>query len=225
MSSANVESSTNFSEPLGGSTNSCSSTQVKSCGMKTAFRPAASAGLISERGELPIIHVDPVSQEMTGSEFAICRFIFFSEDFDGREKLLEAGARKLVTLLFVITLRHKNQTMTLCQLAQGFFYFGQQFDLCDCYRFGERNDAVVFFGSDWLVAELLETIDERAPKAGKTVAILRNCGVLASVQVLADFFSGMDAVIQIGNEGGDGALEVNVVFPEGVVCVEEQGLG
>jgi hypothetical protein len=41
---------------------SCSRTQVKSCGMKTALRPAARAGLTSDLGELPIIQVMLASQ-------------------------------------------------------------------------------------------------------------------------------------------------------------------
>ena len=31
-------------------------------------------------------------------------------------------------------------------------------------------------------------------------------------------------VIEIADEGGDGSLEVDVVFPESVVCVDEQRL-
>ena len=43
-------------------TTSCSSTQVKSWGMKMAWSPAARAGLMSERGLLPIIQVAQASQ-------------------------------------------------------------------------------------------------------------------------------------------------------------------
>jgi len=39
-----------------------------------------------------------------------------------------------------------------------------------------------------------------------------------------DRLAGVDAVIEVGDEAGDGALEVDVVFPEGVVGVDEQGL-
>jgi len=39
-----------------------SSAQVKSWGMKMALRPAANAGLISDLGLLPIIHVVQASQ-------------------------------------------------------------------------------------------------------------------------------------------------------------------
>jgi hypothetical protein len=40
----------------------------------------------------------------------------------------------------------------------------------------------------------------------------------------AHLFGGVDAVVEVGDEAGDGAFEVDVVFPEGVVGVDEQGL-
>jgi hypothetical protein len=44
------------------------------------------------------------------------------------------------------------------------------------------------------------------------------------VEGVADFGGRVLVVIQIADEGGDGALEVDVVFPEGVVGVDEEGL-
>jgi hypothetical protein len=35
----------------------------------------------------------------------------------------------------------------------------------------------------------------------------------------------VDAVVEVGDEAGDGALEVDVVFPKGIVGVNKQGLG
>jgi hypothetical protein len=51
-----------------------------------------------------------------------------------------------------------------------------------------------------------------------------NGSVLDTVEVAADLFGGADAVIQVGDEAGDGSLEVDVVLPERVVGVDEQGL-
>jgi len=48
--------------------------------------------------------------------------------------------------------------------------------------------------------------------------------MLDLVEVAADLFGGVDAVIEVGDEAGDGALEVDVVFPEGVIGVDEQSL-
>ena len=49
-------------------------------------------------------------------------------------------------------------------------------------------------------------------------------GVLDAVEVPAHLFGGVDAVVEVGDETGDGTLEVDVVFPEGIVSVDEQGL-
>ncbi len=49
-------------------------------------------------------------------------------------------------------------------------------------------------------------------------------GVLDAVEMAADLFCGVDAVIEVGDEAGDRALEVDVVLPEGVVGVDQQGL-
>jgi len=42
--------------------------------------------------------------------------------------------------------------------------------------------------------------------------------------VAANLLGGVDAVVEVGDEAGDGTLEVDVVFPEGIVSVDEQGL-
>jgi hypothetical protein len=34
----------------------------------------------------------------------------------------------------------------------------------------------------------------------------------------------MDAMVEVVDERGDGALEIDIVLPQGVVGVEEQGL-
>ena len=47
---------------------------------------------------------------------------------------------------------------------------------------------------------------------------------LDCVERLAHLGGRVLVVIQIADEGGDGALEVDVVLPEGIVGVDEQGL-
>ena len=44
------------------------------------------------------------------------------------------------------------------------------------------------------------------------------------IEMLADFQSGMEPVVKAGDELADSAFEVHVVFPQGVVRVEEQSL-
>ena len=58
----------------------------------------------------------------------------------------------------------------------------------------------------------------------KAVAMGLDRGVLDAIEMTADLFGSVDAVVQIGDKAGDRTLEVDVVLPEGVVGVDEQGL-
>ncbi len=49
-------------------------------------------------------------------------------------------------------------------------------------------------------------------------------GVLNAVEMATYLFGGVDAVVKVGDEAGDGPFEVDVVLPESVVGVDEQGL-
>lgn len=59
----------------------------------------------------------------------------------------------------------------------------------------------------------------------EAVAVRANGGVLDLIEMAPNLFVSVNAVVEVGDEAGDGALEVDVVLPEGVVCVDEQGLG
>ena len=48
--------------------------------------------------------------------------------------------------------------------------------------------------------------------------------MLNAVEMATYLFGGVDPVVEIGDETGDGPLEVDVVLPEGVVSVDKQGL-
>ena len=52
----------------------------------------------------------------------------------------------------------------------------------------------------------------------------RYCGVFAAVQVLPNLNGSMALMVKVRDEGGDGALEIDVVLPECVVGVDEEGL-
>ena len=42
--------------------------------------------------------------------------------------------------------------------------------------------------------------------------------------MFAYLFVGVHAVVEVGDERGDSALEVDIVFPQRIVCVEEEVL-
>ena len=110
------------------------------------------------------------------------------------------------------------------ELGEGFCDAGEELDFLLGDGAGEAADAVAFFFGDGLGAEALKAVDERTGEAGEAVAVGEDGFALAGVEGLADFGGGVLVVIEIADEGGDGALEVDVVFPEGVVGVDEEGL-
>ena len=132
---------------------------------------------------------------------------------------------ELVGLLFLIALGNQDETVTGGEVGEGGVDAGAELDLLVGDGLGEAFDAAMLFFGEGDVGELLETGDEGAAEAVETVAVGADGGVLDAVEVSAHLFRGVDAMVEIGDEAGDGALEVDVVFPEGVVGVDEQGLG
>ena len=86
---------------------------------------------------------------------------------------------------------------------------------------GEAQDLAMLLVRYRSVRKLLVAVQERTAKAAKAISVSRNSGMLTAIQMLADLSRCMDLVVEKGDEGGDGALEVDVVFPKGVVGVYE----
>ena len=93
-----------------------------------------------------------------------------------------------------------------------------------CDGLGEACDAAMLFFGDRGVGKLLETGDEGAAEAVEAIAVGENGVVLDAVEMPANLFGCVDTVVEVGDEAGDGALEVDVVLPERIVCVDEQRL-
>jgi hypothetical protein len=61
-------------------------------------------------------------------------------------------------------------------------------------------------------------------KAVESVTARSDGSVLAAIEMFANLLGCVDPMIEVGDEGGDGAFKVNVVLPERVVGVDEEGL-
>ena len=81
-----------------------------------------------------------------------------------------------------------------------------------------------FSSSDGRGAEALKAGDKGASEAGEPVAVRENRFALDGIQGLAHFSGRVRVVVQIADEGGDGALEVDIVLPESVVRIDEERL-
>ena len=150
--------------------------------------------------------------------------MFFGEDFDGGEVGCEAGALELACLLFGVSFGDEDEAVAGGEVGEGGCYVGEEFDLLVGDGLGEALDAAMLLFGERGVGELLEAGDEGAAKAVQAVAVGEDGGVLDMVEVAADLFTGVDAMIEVGDEAGDGALEVDVVLPERIVGVDEQSL-
>ena len=80
------------------------------------------------------------------------------------------------------------------------------------------------FGSDRNRAEALEGVNESVGEAVQAVSVLDDTVALDVVKDFADLFRGEFVMIQEFDEARDGALEVDVVLPEGVVGVDQKRL-
>jgi hypothetical protein len=150
--------------------------------------------------------------------------VLFGEDLDGGEDGSQAGAVELVGLLFDVALGDEQEAVAEAEAAEGIGYAGEEFDLGGGDDVGEGVNAGFQLGGEGRGGELLEAGNERHAETGEAVAVGGDGGVLAGVEVGADLVGGVGVVVEEGDEVGDGLLEVDVVLPEGVVGVEEQGL-
>ena len=179
---------------------------------------------MSERGLLPIIQVSVASHACCSIRGAVAFLGFLGQHFNRDEPVGQAGSLQLVVLLGRVAFGDENAAVPRGQRRKRSGHAGQHFDLLFRNRVGEGNDALVLFRRYRRSGELLEAADERLPEALETVAVGGNRGSFDMVQTFAHFFVGVDAMVEVRDEGRDGALEVNIVFPQRVVGVEEQGL-
>jgi hypothetical protein len=150
--------------------------------------------------------------------------VFFGEHLDGGEVRCETGTLKFASLLFEVSFGHQDETVAGGEVGEGRGYVGEEFDLLVGDGLSEAFDAAMLLFGDGEIGELLEAGGEGAAEAVQAIAVGDDGCVLDAVEVAADLFGGVDVVIEVGDEAGDGALEVDVVFPEGVVGVDEQRL-
>ena len=161
---------------------------------------------------------------VVGGKGTVGVVMLFWEDLDGREVRGEAGALELAGLLFGVSFGDHDEAVAGGEIGESRGYVGEELDLVVGDGLGKAFDAAVLLGREGRVGELLEAGDEGAAEAVEAVAVGEDGVMLYAVEVAANFFRGVDAMIEVGDEAGDGLLEVDVVLPEGVVGIDEQGL-
>ena len=114
--------------------------------------------------------------------------------------------------------------MSLRKIFQCLGNFGKELNIVVLDDARESEDLFVKFGSDWHRTQAFECIDKSVGKAVEAVSVLDDAFALDIIEHLADLLRRELVMVEEGNETSDRALEVDVVFPEGVVGVDEEGL-
>ena len=86
-------------------------------------------------------------------------------------------------------------------------------------------DLVALLVGEVVVGEAFEAGDEGFLEAGDAVAVGEDSFAFDFVELEADLGGGVFVVVEAGDEGGDGSFEIDIVFPEGVVGIDEEGFG
>src|ERR1700730_4956727 len=82
-------------------------------------------------------------------------------------------------------------------------------------------DIVDDFAARHAARELYIGILKRTAEAAHTVPVLSNIAALGLVQDVADVFSRVAQMLELGNEMADRLLEVDVVFPKRVIGIDQ----
>jgi len=111
-----------------------------------------------------------------------------------------------------------------CEVAERLFDLRKKFNLLLGDGAGEADDALPLFFADWFRAQPFEAGDEGASEAGQAVTVRENRFALDGVKGQANLRRRVLVVIEEADECGDGSFEVDVVFPQCVVRVDEKRL-
>ena len=161
---------------------------------------------------------------MMRRETAVGRVMLLGQDLDGAEVRSETRTPELICLLRRIALGDEYQPVTSGQFGESFGDMGKQFDLLIGNGLRKADDAVVLLGSDGVIGKLLETGDQGLAKAVQSITTSGDGGAFDAVETFTDLFGIVDTVVEIGDEGGNCPLKIDVIFPKRIVCVDKQRL-
>ncbi len=189
-----------------------------------ARRPARNAGLMSERGLLPIMNVRSRSRPTSSNEASVGIGVLLARSLNPAEMRRQAGALELADLLVALPLGEKDQPMAPCQFGHGFLDAGQQLAI----TLDELGADSLHFAAQWLVMQLGRKLRNRS--------VERDHIRTAAVAVRLDQFE-----LGLAHRGFDGIAmgietecrdrpdellerfqEVDVGIPQGVVGIENE---
>jgi hypothetical protein len=150
--------------------------------------------------------------------------VLFGDDFDGFEMSLQAGFFHLSGLFSGFALGEQDEPVMAGEVGEGFgdavHDVGRGvFNLRD-----EIGDPLDHFAFGSVASKLHVSFFEGPAEAADAVTVLADIAALGFIEDVAAVFGRVAERVELGNEGLDGGLKENVVFPEGIVGVDEEGL-
>ena len=150
--------------------------------------------------------------------------IFFVDDFDGLEESLQAGALDFGGLLGGFAFGEKNEAMAFGKVGERFGDAVENFRR----RALEVDDAIVNLGQRFALGEMLGELHvgffERTAEAPDAVTVLADIFAFGFVEDVANVSASETTGFDESDEVFDEVLEENIVFPEGVVGVDEESV-
>ena len=110
-------------------------------------------------------------------------------------------------------------------MPQRFRNLGQQFDGMVLDRIGKTLNLRVRLRRNRMHTQALERAYKRVGEAVQAIAVRHDAFPLDIVEHFTDLLRREFVMVQKRDELGDGPLEVDIVLPERVVGVDEEGLG
>ncbi len=150
--------------------------------------------------------------------------VFFGNDFDGFEKALQAGALHFCGLFGGFAFGEENQAVTFGKVGESF-----RDAIENLWRSAfEFDDAGVDFREGFafghLVGKFQVRFFEGAAEAAHSVAVLTDIFAFGFVEDVANVGAGVAAGFDQSDEIFDELFKEDVIFPEGVVGVDHQGV-
>jgi hypothetical protein len=157
-------------------------------------------------------------------EFAVSFGTFLGNNFDELEEALQAGTLDFGGLFGGLALGEENQAVALGEIGKR---FGDAIE--DFWRRAlEINDAGVNLSEHLTLRHVFRELQigflERSAEAAHTVAVLANVFALRFVQDVADVCAREAAGLDKSDEILDELLKEDIVLPECIVGIDEQGL-
>ena len=121
-------------------------------------------------------------------------------------------------------LGHQNQVVAFRQILQGFRHARQEFNRMPGNGMRESIDGFVQRRGERFDRQALEGLDQRMRETVQPVAMADDGLALHLVQHFTHLLVRVLLVVQKRDELGDGALEVDVIFPKRIVGIDQQRL-